>query len=224
MKPDFWHQRWQLGQIGFHQQEINSHLQKFFHRLPVPGTGQIFVPLCGKSLDLLWLRAQGHQVLGVEISPVAVEDFFRENRLTPSVTRQGRFERYEVDGLAILNGDFFNLKGDELQQICAVYDRASLVALPEEMRIDYASHFNAILPAGISCLLISMEYPQQEMDGPPFAVAESEVRQLFGNRFDVSHLLTLDILAENPQFARRGLSTLQEKVFLLSDIQERRPS
>jgi thiopurine S-methyltransferase len=217
MRPGFWYERWEQGQIGFHQREVNRHLQQFWDRLPISEEGDVFIPLCGKSLDLLWLRAQGHRVMGVEISPIAVRDFFRDNRLNPAISQQGPFKRYDADGLTILLGDFFDLTPNDLEQVCGVYDRASLVALPAEMRLDYARHFNSILPAGISSLLVSMEYEPREMAGPPFAVHEAEIYQLFAKRYQITLLLTLNILAENPQFVRRGVSALQEKVYLLAD-------
>ncbi len=216
MNPDFWHERWQRNEIGFHQPEINAHLQDFWGQLLVPAGGLVFVPLCGKSRDLLWLRARGHRVLGVELSPIAVRDFFAENALTPQVTRQGAFERYEADGLAILCGDFFDLTPELLQGVTGVYDRASLIALPPELRTRYAGHSAAILPAVAGILLVTMEYPQNEMSGPPFAVREEEVRRLYANRYTVSNLFSKDILAENPRFRERGLSALAEKVYRLA--------
>jgi len=114
MQAQFWHDRWEQNQIGFHQQDFNPHLQAFWDRLELPAGGTVFVPLCGKSRDLLWLRAQGFPVLGIELSPVAVRDFFAENRLEPQVTPQGKFERWEADGLVILQGDFFELTAADL--------------------------------------------------------------------------------------------------------------
>jgi thiopurine S-methyltransferase len=215
MNPGFWHERWQRNEIGFHQQEINAHLQDFWGQLAVPAGGLVFVPLCGKSRDLLWLRARGHAVLGVEISPIAVRDFFAENALVPQVTRQGAFERYAADGLAILCGDFFELTPELLQGVAGVYDRASLIALPPELRMRYAGHSAAILPALAGTLLVTMEYPQDEMSGPPFAVREEEVRRLFEKRYTVTRLFSKDILAENPRFHERGLHALMEKVYRL---------
>lgn len=215
MKPDFWHERWQRNEIGFHQQQINAHLQDFWGQLAVPTGGLVFVPLCGKSRDLLWLRARGHRVLGVEISPIAVRDFFAENALTPQVLRQGAFERYEADGLAILCGDFFDLTPELVQAVAGVYDRASLIALPPELRTHYAEHNVAILPAAAGTLLVTMEYPQNEMSGPPFAVHEDEVRRLYDKRYTVTCLFNKDILAENPRFRERGLGALTEKVYRL---------
>jgi thiopurine S-methyltransferase len=215
MDRDFWHERWQHNEIGFHQQEINAHLQDHWGQLAVPAGGLVFVPLCGKSRDLLWLRARGHKVLGVEISPIAVRDFFIENVLTPQVTRQGAFERYEADGLVVLCGDFFDLTPELVQAVAGVYDRASLIALPPELRTRYAEHSAAILPAAAGTLLVTMEYPQNEMSGPPFAVREDEVRRLYETRYTVTRLFTKDILAENPRFRERGLHALMEKVYRL---------
>jgi len=215
MNPGFWHERWQRNEIGFHQQEINAHLQDYWAQLAVPAGGQVFVPLCGKSRDLLWLRARGYTVLGVELSPIAVRDFFAENALTPQITLQGSFERHEADGLAILCGDFFDLTPELLQAVAGVYDRASLIALPPELRQRYAKHSATILPAGAGTLLVTMEYPQHEMSGPPFAVREDEVRRLYENGYTVTCLFSKDILAENPRFRERGLNALAEKVYRL---------
>lgn len=216
MDRDFWHERWQRNEIGFHQQEINAHLQDYWGQLAVPASGLVFVPLCGKSRDLLWLRARGHAVLGVELSPIAVRDFFAENALTPQVMRQGAFERHEADGLAVLCGDFFDLTPELLQGVTGAYDRASLIALPPELRTRYAGHSAAILPAAAGTLLVTMEYAQNEMSGPPFAVREDEVRRLYDKRYTVTCLFTKDILAENPRFRERGLNTLTEKVYRLA--------
>ncbi len=216
MNPDFWLERWQRNEIGFHQQEINAHLQDYWPRLGLPAGSRVFVPLCGKSRDLLWLRTCGHEVLGVEISPLAVRDFFAENRLTPLVAHDGKFERCTADGLSILCGDFFDLAPAQLAGADGVFDRASLIALPPAMRVRYAKHLTAILPRKAETLLVTMEYRQQEMDGPPFSVQEDEVRRLYEPRYMVATLFAKDILAENPRFRERGLSSLKEKVYRLT--------
>jgi thiopurine S-methyltransferase len=215
MNPDFWQERWQRNEIGFHQQEINAHLQDYWPRLGLPAESQVFVPLCGKSRDLLWLRSRGHTVLGVELSPIAARDFFAENKLAPQTWRQGAFHRCEADGLAILCGDFFALGSQDLKDVAGVYDRASLIALPPEMRPRYAAHLATILPQSAAILLVTMEYRQAEMNGPPFSVHEDEVRALYEKHYDVARLFTKDILAENQRFRERGLSTLSEKVYRL---------
>jgi len=215
MEPDFWHERWEQQQIGFHQSEINAHLQAFWPKLDLPKQGRIFVPLCGKSRDLLWLRSQGYEVIGVEISRIAVRDFFQENALVCETKRQGAFERWETDGLVLLCGDFFDLTAEDLDGVVGIYDRASLVALPPAMRPDYARHLTDILPTGVPSLLVSMEYDAAAMQGPPFCVHEDEVRELFAGSGAIDLLFDVDLIDENPQFRKKGLDSLVEKVYRL---------
>jgi thiopurine S-methyltransferase len=215
MKAEFWLERWQRNEIGFHQGEINAHLQEYWSGLHLPEEGGVFVPLCGKSSDMLWLRAQGHRVLGVELSPLAVEDFFLENELKPQVRSHGAFDSWSCDGVTLLCGDFFDLEPADLKGVASVYDRASLVALPPEMREHYAQHLQRILPAQVPMLLVTMDYVQQEMSGPPFAVSEAEVCGLYGVHYAIERLYTLDVLAENPRFRERGLTRLDEVVYRL---------
>lgn len=214
MDPSFWHARWQANEIGFHQQEINPHLQRFWPQLGVTG-GTVFVPLCGKSRDMLWLASQGHRVLGVEISPIAAAAFFGENGLDVEPMQEARFVRRQIAELTLLEGDLFDLAPAHLDGVTAVYDRASLIALPPPMRERYAAHMAALLPGGTPVLLVTLDYPQPEMDGPPFAVSASEVAALFGACFDIDSLGGQDILAENPRFQARGLTRLEERVYRL---------
>lgn len=216
MQEEFWHERWQQNQIGFHQNEVNSHLQAFWEELAVPAGSRIFVPLCGKSRDMLWLRSQGFGVTGVELSPIAVRDFHTENSLEPIVTQHGRFERWETDGLVILQGNFFDLSAAEVADCAGVFDRASLIALPPDMRSRYAQHFTAILPPQVQTLLVTLEYDQQQMGGPPFAVLEEEVAALYDDHFSIERLQAIDALADEPGFRQRGLSWLTEKVYRLT--------
>jgi thiopurine S-methyltransferase len=215
MKAEFWLERWQRNEIGFHQGEINAHLQEFWDRLQLPAGSEVFVPLCGKSRDMLWLRAQGHRVLGVELSPLAVEDFFLENELKPQVRSHGAFDSWSCDGVTLLCGDFFELETADLKGVAAAYDRASLVALPPEMRERYAQHLHRILPTRVPMLLVTMDYPQAEMSGPPFSVSAAEVQRLYADHYDIARLYTHDVLAENVRFRERGLTHLDEVVFHL---------
>lgn len=217
MDKDFWIERWQQQQIGFHQPDINQYLLKYWQTTKehFPDS-QVFVPLCGKSSDLLWLKQQGHKVLGIEFSELAVNDFFRENQLAPSLLPDKRFLHLAIEDLSLMCGDFFQLCATDLEKSHLVYDRASLVALPQDMRKDYAKHMAKILPTSVRMLLITMEYPQNEMNGPPFSVPETEVIALYQDNFHIKKLETFDIYHENPRFQARGLSSLLEKVFLLS--------
>lgn len=216
MKTDFWLERWERQEIGFHQDEINPHLVQHWKELSLTPGATVFVPLCGKSRDMLWLRRQGHVVRGVEISPIAAQAFFEENGYVPSHLVGGKHEHYEADDVRISCGDFFDLSRDDLKEVAAVYDRASLVALPPEMRERYADHLAEILPAGAKMLLLTFDYPQAEMPGPPFAVSPREVAALYGDRATVRLLAEHDTLAQNPRFQERGLSRLREGVFLVT--------
>ena len=82
MQPEFWHDRWQRNQIGFHQEQVNPCLERLWPQLELPRGARVLVPLCGKSLDLSWLAASGFEVLGVELSQTAVEQFFSEQRVS----------------------------------------------------------------------------------------------------------------------------------------------
>lgn len=216
MRAKFWHERWENNQIGFHQQTINSYLQEFWPCLATPVGSEVFVPLCGKSRDMLWLRAEGYKVLGIELSPIAVQDFFAENDLQPQITMEGAFERWQADGLTILLGDFFALTAEQLSQCQSVYDRASLIALPPDMRSRYVEHLRTIMPSQAKTLLVTNEYDQQAMSGPPFAVLEAEVRELYEPFMQVECLLSTNSLDKNPTFAERGVKALSEKIYRLT--------
>ncbi len=215
MKKEFWLERWERAEIGFHQDEVNPYLCRFWQELDVARGGEVFVPLCGKSLDMVWLRQQGSLVLGVELSAIAVQDFFKENGHLPTHTNTGKFACCEAEGIRILCGDFFDLSREDMAKVNAVYDRASLVALPPEMRERYARHLAQVLPSGTRILLVTFDYPQAEMQGPPFAVSVNEVAALYGQYAGIRLLAQEDVLEQNPRFKQRGVTRMQENVFLL---------
>ena len=214
MNPDFWHQRWHDNQIGFHQAAPTPLLLKHWPSLGVPAGAKVFVPLAGKSLDMPWFAAQGHRVLGVELSELAVAQFFAENGLRPEIrdTHYGR--HYEAGGSELILGDAFGLDADLLRDCDAVFDRAALIALPPELRRRYANELYAKLPAGCRGLLITLEYPQAERDGPPFSVPGDEVRALYGCDWDIDLLERRPIPPEHPGFVS-GVSRLDTAAYAL---------
>jgi len=215
MHHEFWHQRWQQNQIGFHKQEINPLLERYWPKLAINPGARVFIPLCGKSNDMLWLLAMGYQVVGVELSPLAVESFFADNGLQPMVRRQGDFWVNEIDGLQIFCGDFFALQPTDLGEIDAVYDRGSLVALPPEMRIEYVSSLYAMLPPNVQILLIAFDYPQHEMPGPPFSVQREEVESLYLHWCDIELLTSENAFESEAHFKDRGLTRMTEHTYRL---------
>jgi thiopurine S-methyltransferase len=215
MDHDFWHQRWQQNQIGFHKQEIHPLLERYWSKLSVNPGSRVLIPLCGKSNDMLWLLAMGFQVVGVELSPLAIEAFFADNGLQSRVRRQGDFWVNEIDGLQIFCGDFFALRPTDLGQIDAVYDRGSLVALPPDMRIEYVSSLYAMLSTNVQILLIAFDYPQHEMPGPPFSVQREEVESLYAHWCDIELLNSQNALENEAHFTDRGLTRMAEQTYRL---------
>ncbi len=183
--------------------------------LDVEAGARVFVPLCGKSRDMVWLAQQGHTIVGVEISAIAVAGFFSDRGVTPERTDSGPFQRFQSEGYELLCGDIFRLTPELLSGVAAVYDRASLVALDAKYRQAYARLLAELLPAGGKVLLVAMDYPQDEMQGPPYSVPEAEVNALFGDDFQITHLHTLDLLKDTARYIGRGLSRLSEHIYML---------
>lgn len=215
MDTDFWLQRWQQNQIGFHQGEVNSYLREYWSVLNVAAPARVLVPLCGKSLDMLWLMEQGYQVEGVELSSLAIEAFFAEQGLTAQQREIDGWRVWEYQRLRLWCGDFFALEKAQLGHIDAIYDRAALIALPADMRQRYAEHLYR-LTAAAPCLLVALDYPQEQMSGPPFSVSPAEVTRLYQGLYaGTDPLVNRDVLAENPNFRERGLASLREAVYRL---------
>ncbi|MBL1294059.1 MAG: thiopurine S-methyltransferase [Thiotrichales bacterium] len=215
MDATFWRQRWAENAIGFHRDDVNPNLVKHFDVLAVPKGGCVFVPLCGKSQDLLWLAQQAIEVIGVELSEKAVEAFFSENKMTPEVKRFDRMERWHCGSITIYRSDFFDLIPELFEHVDAVYDRAALVALPKAMRSDYCRQLNYLIPEPLTVLLVSFDYDQEKMDGPPFSVPAYEVRHHFDNVIPITPLSSTDIIAEVPRFSEKGLDAMHEEVYFL---------
>ena len=185
MEPDFWHERWRANQIGFHKAEANPILVEHFPVLKLGAGDRVFVPLCGKTLDIPWLLAQGMQVVGAELSTLAVEQLFAEMGVAPEVSDVGALGLYSADGIDIYAGDIFDLTADIMGPVSAIYDRAALVALPPEMRARYAAHLADITQRARQ-LVICFEYDQSKMNGPPFSVSPAEVERVHGARYTVT--------------------------------------
>lgn len=216
MDPDYWSQRWRDDRVGWHQHTVLPWLQKHWPALALDRGSRVLVPLCGKSLDMPWLAARGHQVLGIEMVPLAIEQFFADNDLLPRLSRdEDGLLHYVAGSIEVINANVFDVAPATLATCRAVYDRAAWIALPPSMRQRYASHVYGSLAAGTAGLLITLEYPQQEMPGPPFSVAENEVRQALSADWDVDLLERRDILPMQPEFAAAGVTSLHTAAYAL---------
>ncbi|WP_299137529.1 thiopurine S-methyltransferase [uncultured Vibrio sp.] len=210
--PEFWHNKWAANQIGFHLEDVNPLLIEFWKKTDPSYEKSVFVPLCGKSEDLIWLASKHEEVQGVELSQIAVRAFFSEHFYTPTVTQiNGQHELYQFDELSVYTGDYFTAP---IQPVDIIYDRASLVALPEEMRVQYVERLKQLLKPGGKILLVTLDYDQSEMAGPPFSVPKLEIDQLFAG-YKIT-LLNQDIADdEHPKIAKKGLSRFCEEVYLI---------
>lgn len=217
MEISFWHERWEREEIGFHRDQINPRLSEFFSKLPELSLKQstILVPLCGKSLDLLWLSKRFASVIGVECSEIAIEAFFKEAKLRYQIKDQGHCQIYSANNITLIKADFFALEKAELGKFQYVYDRAALVALPTEMRQSYVRKVASLQTSGTIGLLITLGYKQELMSGPPFSVDENEVTRLFSRDFDIELLSSIELIGSEPRFAQRGLDSLIERSYRL---------
>lgn len=215
MDPTFWHSRWQERRIGFHQDRPTPLMLKHWPALGIDAGTRVFVPLCGKALDMAWFASQGLQVLGVELSETAVREFFDEHALSPEIEASAMGLHFRAGGIEIVCGDAFGLDDALLATCAAVFDRAALIALPTDMRRRYASDLYARLPPGCRGLVVTLEYPQHEKAGPPFSVPCAEVQALFGADWDVRLLEDRDILESQPSFVEEGVTALRTAVHRL---------
>jgi thiopurine S-methyltransferase len=214
MDNNYWQQKWQDNDIGFNQSKPNPLMKRYFDSLHLKQDSLIFVPLCGKSIDMLWLAEQGYRVIGVELSTIACAAFFEEHHISVTVTQSEYFTHYHSDKITLLSGDFFNLNPMILGDIDAVFDRAALVALPQSLRWRYVSFLNTLLQSKTSILLVSFTYDQSVMQGPPFSVDQNEVTALYSADY------TIQLLFDEPVQIRshlqvKGLTSASEQAYCL---------
>ena len=210
-----WIQRWKNGKIGWHRDQPNSKLIEFIDCLSLQKNDLVFVPLCGKSVDMIYLIKQGYQVVGVELSDIAVQQFFVENKIAYSIRKSDKFTIYFAENIQIYCGDYFDLTYMDLTSVVAVYDRASLIALPLALRERYAAHLYSIISTGCRVLLLTLNYPQSQISGPPFAVNKEEVWLLYKNRFDCQQLQCFNDLENEPKFQHENVDYIEKATYCL---------
>ena len=215
MDAKFWIDAWNEGKTNFHQQAYHPKLTEYFPKLNPQEGQKVLVPLCGKSKDLLWLHEMKLKVHGIELYDQAVEDFFKENKLSDfKKTQDLDFKNYTYQNILISCGDFFKLSANNSFDL--VYDRAALVALPPEMRKNYAQVIKRSLKMGGKYLLISYEYDQSKLDGPPFSVDEAEIHELYQDKFSIKLIESKQSTNEGSRLA--ALGSLKQTVYILEKI------
>ena len=210
---NLWQSRWQQDRIGFHLKEVNPYLMRFSDQLLHQNPDRVFVPLCGKTLDLMWLSTRTKKVIGVELVSKAVQDFFAENDIEYLLQQDETLQKFSSKSIDIYLGDFFNLNPDQTSSFKAIYDRASIVAIDKPERREYVDHLISFLEQAGRILLITLEYDQSQMEGPPYSVPAKEIERLFAPFGSLKLLETCDILDD--RFRNKGLTRLLEHVFLI---------
>ena len=212
MHINFWQERWEKNEIAFHMKEVNPMLLKYFPKLSLKKQKRIFIPLCGKTLDIKWLIKQNYKVVGVECNEDAVIDLFNELNVKANISHLANFILYTYKDIEIFVGNFFNLSQKLLEKVDFIYDRAALVALPKNMREKYILHLLNITNK-VSQLLITYQYEQSIMNGPPFSVKEKEIQEYYFNSYKI-------ILLEENKNLPSGLkikAQANEKIWLLKN-------
>jgi thiopurine S-methyltransferase len=192
MDADFWHERWKNNEIPFHESKPNPLLLKYFSELSLRKGSRVFLPLCGKTLDIAWLLSHGYRVAGAELSEIAIEQLFKELGVQPNISGADSVDRWSASNIDIFVGDIFALSRERLGPVDAIYDRAALVALPEEMRRRYTAHLMQLTDTAPQ-LLICFDYDQSSMEGPPFSVKNEELRRHYAENYDVTLMASTDV-------------------------------
>jgi thiopurine S-methyltransferase len=213
MDPSFWLQRWESNNIGFHKSEANPLLLKYFGELSLPENSRVFLPLCGKTLDIAWLLSMGYRVAGAELIEIAVVQLFDALGVEPKILRIGEVSLYSAKDIDIFVGDIFAVSSKTLGSVDAIYDRAALVALPEEMRHRYTAHLIEITSTAPQ-LLVTYEYDQTLMEGPPFSISKEEVAQHYRDSYDLSLIASIDV-----DGGLKGQCAAKENIWLLQKRQ-----
>lgn len=215
MHHDQWLDRWKQNQIGFHESTVNPHLRRYLPEFSLNPGDTIFLPLCGKTHDIAWLAQQGFQVIGIELSQIAIESFFSEHNMQYQQFQSERFMLRISGNISLIQGDYFDLQQEDLLACKMIYDKASLIAIDEVNRSRYCAHMLSIMPKVTDQLLITLDYDQAEMKGPPFAVSTPEVSRHYASDYALNVLQQNEVVDARPRWREKGLTSLTETVYRL---------
>ena len=215
-----WLEFWENNEINWHSDVVTQELEEHLGLLKLEPGDTVFVPLCGKSLDMIYMLNQGFSVIGVELSEIGIKQFFHENGLNFTISQVGEFNLYSAKNIEIYCGDFFSLNSKHLCDVKAVFDRKSLIALDRNLRQKYVKHLNDIISLGVRMLLITLQYPQHQMSGPPFSVDKSEVESLFSMAFKYQELQSFEDIENGSKLARAGIDYVENAAYCLQKVRE----
>lgn len=214
MDADFWISKWEDKAIGFHRADYHPELIKYFDKIEPHSDNKILVPLCGKTKDMLFLKEKGLQISGIEFSDIACEEFFSENDLSFTTIEENGFKVFKGSNHSLFCGDFYKYKPEHKYQ--AAYDRAAIVAIDPKSRKAYAKQYSNLLVSGAKLLLLSFEYDQTKVQGPPWSVEETYINEFFGSDFKVEILDSNLVEITSPKFKKNGLEQATQKIYLLT--------
>ena len=215
-----WLEFWANNETNWHSDVVTQELEKYLGLLKLESGDTVFVPLCGKSLDMIYMLNRGFSVIGVEVSEIGIKQFFHENGLDFTISQVGEFDLYSAKNIEIYCGDFFSLTSKHLCGVKAVFDRKSLIALDRNLRQKYVKHLNDIISLGVRILLITLHYPKHQMSGPPFSVDKSEVESLFSMAFNYQELKAFQDIENGSKLASSGLDYIENTAYCLQKVRE----
>ena len=215
-----WLEFWANNETNWHSDVVTQELEKYLGLLKLESGDTVFVPLCGKSLDMIYMLNRGFSVIGVEVSEIGIKQFFHENGLDFTISQVGEFDLYSAKNIEIYCGDFFSLTSKHLCGVKAVFDRKSLIALDRNLRQKYVKHLNDIISLGVRILLITLHYPTHQMSGPPFSVDKSEVESLFSMAFNYQELKSFQDIENGSKLARSSVYYIENAAYCLQKVRE----
>jgi thiopurine S-methyltransferase len=211
MEANFWHKKWANNEIAFHRSNPNPLLIEHIRLLSLAEGSLIFIPLCGKTLDIAWLLSNGYRITGVELVEPAIEQLFAELAMVPKISVIGKIKHYSAKSIDIYVGDIFEVSQEMLGPVDAIYDRAALVALPEALRRRYTAHLIEITNKSPQ-LLIAYHYDQNLLKGPPFSISNEEVNQHYKDSYNLTLIISMNVIG-----GLKGKCEAKENVWLLQN-------
>lgn len=217
MEHKFWHKKWEKNEIGFHLDSYNPILTKHWidFKSNFSKLGSVLIPLCGKSKDILFFSDMGLKVTGVELSEDAIIAFFKENNLAYNVSIVNNSKLYSCleKDIQIFNCDILTLSHKDLGKVEMIYDRASIVALPQKIRTDYVKWIHEIKNNETKVFMNVFEFDAP--NGPPFSITLSDIKNYFSDSFTVTLIESIDIEAHKIQIHKNDISWLKSQIYFL---------